>query len=68
LYRELVVKVFGHAPNKIYFYTEVEALAHTLITHSAEELGVDEKSRELVVLFMDFGDHNTVRTPFQGHC
>lgn len=61
LYRDLVVEVFQYAPDKILFYTEIEGLAHTLITNHADELGLDDDSPELITLFMDFGGHNMVR-------
>ena len=62
LYRELVVEVFAIQPDKILFYTEVEALAHTLIRKHAEDLDVSDEKPELFTLFMDFGGHNMVRT------
>jgi hypothetical protein len=61
LYRDLVVQVFQYQPDKIFFYTEIEGLAHTLITNNDDELGLTDESPELIALFMDFGGHNMVR-------
>lgn len=60
LYRGLVLEVFNFSGNQVFFYTEVEGLAHTLITHHAQELGLTEGSPEMFSLFMDFGGHHTV--------
>lgn len=60
LYRDLVVEIFEYEPDRIFFYTEIEGLAHTLITNHADELGLGDESPELITLFMDFGGHNMV--------
>ncbi|KAK9780721.1 hypothetical protein SCAR479_01907 [Seiridium cardinale] len=61
IYRSIVVQVFSHDPDAIFFVTETEALAHFLCVKKLDRL-VERRNtvHHAVVLVLDFGGHNMV--------
>ncbi|KAK6085036.1 hypothetical protein SCUP515_00854 [Seiridium cupressi] len=59
IYRRIVVQVFSHDPDAIFFVTETEALAHFLCVKKLDRL-VERRNtvHHAVVLVLDFGGHN----------
>ncbi|KAK2011820.1 hypothetical protein LZ32DRAFT_606077 [Colletotrichum eremochloae] len=58
VYREIIVDVFEHSPDKISFHTETEALAHALLRNHRHALPECGDKMYDVYLFLDFGGHN----------
>ncbi|KAK1975630.1 hypothetical protein LZ30DRAFT_343634 [Colletotrichum cereale] len=58
VYREIIVDVFEHPPEKISFHSETEALAHTLLRNHRIALPECSDNMYDVYLFLDFGGHN----------
>jgi len=57
VYRDIVATTFQEPPDKIFFHTETESLAHYLFKEEFTKLDVLSDD---VILFLDFGGHNMV--------